>query len=170
MIDPATIENALYDWIYGATGVETILADENAPRPTGSYVLFNIINSMPVGFAGKLLTRKPLDLVQFDYSTTYDLFVSINFYRTDALKNASILRDSLDKIGTIEDLTENGLFFISTSDIRHIPDVVKKKIEERYQFDVSFYIRSLTTEILEQIKKVEITNELDGSTKIIEES
>lgn len=168
MIDPTTFESALYDWISGATGGVVILADQSKPRPITPYALYNIISFLPQGTAGKEFTDLPTDLVQIDYATTYDITVSLNFYRENSFLNASKVRDSLDTVTTIEDLNANGLYFSSTSEIRHIPDVVKKTIEERHQFDVSFYIRSLTSETIEQIKKIQVTNELDGSTVIVE--
>ena len=168
MIDNIAIENVLLEWANGLTGSVVIIEDQSKPRPTTPYISLKITTFIPVGYAGKEETAVPVDLVKFDYSTTYDILVSINFYRDGAFTNASKLRDGFDSISVIEGLESNGLFFISTSDIRDIPNVVKKKFEERYQMDVSFYIRSASTETLEQIKKIELTNELDGSTEIIE--
>jgi hypothetical protein len=167
MIDPTALENAIYEWITDTVGGTVILADQSAPRPVEPYTMFNISSILPVGFPGKLLTDFPDDQVQIDYSETYNLSISINFYRTGALGKASALRDSLNEVLVVESLVKKGLFPISTSDIRHIPEVVKKIMEERFQMDVSLYIRSSMSEIIEQIKKIEITNGLDETTVII---
>lgn len=168
MIDNTAIENALITWANGQTGAVAIIADQSKPRPTTSYILIEIPAFVPVGTAGTTETAQPTDLVKIESSTTFDILVSLNFYRAGAFNNASILRDSFDSVSVIETLETAGLFFISTSDIRHIPDVVNKEFEERYQMDVSFYIRSLADETIEQIKKIEITNELDDTTIIVE--
>jgi hypothetical protein len=168
MLNKTTIENTLIAWVNGVTGEPCIVADPSKPRPTTAYSMIDIPAFVPVGTSGIEETSLPSDLVQLDYSTNYDIQVSLNFYRTDAFLSASNVRDSLDLTTILETLETAGLFYISTSDIRHISDVIKKKFEERYQFDVSFYVRSLETETLEQIKKIEVTNELDETTEIIE--
>lgn len=168
MIDNTAIENALITWANAQTGTAVIISDQSKPRPTTAYITIEIPAFLPVGTAGKEETAQPTDLVKIESSTTFDILVSLNFYRAGAFTNASILRDSFESVSVIETLEAAGLFFISTSDIRHIPDVVNKKFEERYQMDASFYIRSLADETIEQIKKIELTNELDDTTIIVE--
>lgn len=168
MINIISIENALYDWIFTVTNTETILADPNAPRPLGAYLTFKIINANSIGTHGEnstLLVNKSIDI---EASKIYDISVSINAFRANSFENLSKLVDSISKISIIEDLTSNGLYYISESDIRHISVDVKKEIEERHQVDFNFYIRSSSADNIESIQKIEITNEISGDTTIIE--
>lgn len=166
-INKTIIEDGLYTWLSSIISDPIIFANSSKPRQTGSYATINILTWLPIGTPGEELTSLPLDLVQIDYSQTYELLVSLNFFRDNSFNNASNVRDSIDLTTVQEQLRSAGLAFISTSDIRQITDVVKKSMEERYQFDVSFYTRSLTTEQIEQIKKIQVTNELDGTTVIV---
>lgn len=167
MIDKEIIEDALVSWLSGVTGGVVIIADQGKPRPTTDYATIKILTFLPIGTDGIEQTALPTDLVQIDYSTNFDILVSLNFFRDNSFLNASKARGSFSLTSVIEDLESNGLFFKSTSDIRNINEVIKKQNEDRYQIDISFYIRSTTTEIIEQIKKIQLTNELDDSTVII---
>ena len=167
MISRTTIEDSLVTWIAGITGETVIVEDQSKPRPAGAYALVSIQSFSPVGLPGKRETAAALETVAIDYSQTYRLMASFNFYRTGAFENAGKMQDSLSAVGTIEDLQDEDLYFISMSEIRHISDVVNKSFEERHQFDVSFYVRSGTSENLEAVTKIEITDELNGGTFII---
>lgn len=166
-INITSIHKALGDWLSNLTGETVIIANPSKGRPDGNYSSISILTYLPIGMNGEEKTSLPLDLVKFEYSQTYQILVSLNFFRNTSFLNASKARDSFDLISTIESLQSNGLFFISTSDIRQITDVVKKEMEDRYQFDALFYIRSTETEEIEEIKKIEVTNEIDGTTTII---
>lgn len=167
MINKTSIEDAIVTWLYGVTGVTIIIANQSMPRPITPYASINIINFVPNGTAGTELTELPSELIQIDHSINYEIMISINFFKTNAFLNCSIARDSFDDISVIENLEAAGLYYISTSGIREVTDVINKSFEERYQMDVSFYIRSLSSSTVENIRKIEITNELDGSTEII---
>ena len=168
-VDITTLEKALYDWINAAISMETIFAHQNAPKPTGQFALVNLVQNTALGHCESDLERQGNDSIKAEYSQVYNLMVSVNVFRDDAFSKVVALRDSICKITVKDDLWAAGLAFATTSDVRDIPDVTDKNWEERAQIDFFFHVRSLTSEIINEIKKVEITNEIDGSTTIVEQ-
>jgi len=169
MLNITTIENALYIWANGVTDLTVIFAHQNAPRPTGEYVLINIMQSTPNGWAEQELTLNGT-LVDIDYSTVEELFISINVYRGTALQTATKLKDSLARVTETEKLYAAGLGYSRAGTVNDIPEEINKQWEQRGQFDCFFFTRSLDEETIETIRKVEITNNIhgDGDTVIIE--
>lgn len=168
-VNIAAIEKALYDWVKAAISMETIFAHQNAPRPVGQFALVNLVQNTAIGHCESDLVRQGDDSIEVEYSHVYNLMASINVFRGDAFSKVVALRDSICKITVKDDLWAAGLAFVTTSDVRDIPDVTDKNWEERAQIDFFFHIRSLEGETINEIKKVEITNELDGSTTIVEQ-
>jgi hypothetical protein len=58
-IDWTTKYGALYDWVFGATGIATVWADQDEARPDYPYILLDIIATPREG--GVSETRKTLD-------------------------------------------------------------------------------------------------------------
>ena len=168
MLNIVTIEDAIYTWVNGVTGIQTIFAYPNAPRPLTSYALINFFSILPVGNKeqkGELLGDNTVDI---DRSSVSDISISINVYYSGAYQIASQLVDSLDRVTVLEDLYAQGLGYKNTTQAQKIPEEIDKRWEERAQFDCSFYARTLDTENLNTIAKVELTNEIDGTTTIIQ--
>lgn len=167
MLNITTIEDALYTWAFGVTAVQTIFAHPNAPRPTGQYILINILESTKIGWEEKTEVLLIDDSIDIDYSNVENLFVSINVYRGDALQLSTKLKDSLARVTVRDQLFASGLGFNRVGSVNEIPEVIDKKWEERAQFDCFFFTRSLDEENIETIKQIELTNELDNTTTII---
>lgn len=167
MLNIENIKNALYIWVNGITVNKVIFAYPNAPRPTGDYILINIIQSMPVGIEESISVLLSDDSIDVDYSNIEELFVSINTYGTNAYQIATKIKDSLARITVKDQLFAAGLGHLKTSVVRNIPEILNKIFEQRSQFDCFFSVRSSDEENIETIKKVEITNNLDDYTIII---
>lgn len=168
MLNIVNIENAIRVWAFGISGIQTIFAHPNAPRPITPYVLINIIQNTPIGIQESELTLLQDDSVDIDYSNVEELFVSINTYYAGAYQTATKLKDSLGRITVTDQLFAAGLGYNRATTVNDIPEEINKQWEQRAQFDCFFFTRSLDEENIETIQKVEITNELDGSTIIIE--
>lgn len=168
MIDLTSIENTIRTWIVGVTGVEVIFAHPNAPRPTVPYVVINIPEIVQGGTSERIYTELVDESVDIEHSTTNKLMVSINTYYTGAKRNATIIKDSLSRITVRDALWAGGLGYISAGTISDIHEVIDKLWEERSQFDCFFYVRSTDEENIETIKKVDITNEIDGYNVVIQ--
>lgn len=172
MLNITNIENALYYWVSTVSGLATIIAHPNAPRPTTAYVTIHIPQSTPIGVAESNSVVLPDNSIDVDYSNLEELFVSINVYKGSAQTVATTLKDSLARVTVTDQLFSEGLGYLRSSSVREIPDVVNKKYENRSQFDCFFSIRSLDSENIETIQKVEITNNIndDGEAVVIEKA
>ena len=168
MLNITNLENTLYAWVSGVSGLTTIFAHPNAPRPSTSYVLINIIQSEPKGVEESQNTLLGDESTTVDYSNLEEVFVSINTYYAGAYQLATKIKDSLGRVSVQEILWAGGLGYVSAGGVQDIPEEINKKFEERGQFDCFFLARSADTENLETIRKIELTNEIDNSTIVIE--
>jgi hypothetical protein len=162
MLDITTIETALYTWIYGVTGVQTIFAHPNAPRPaSGQYITIHIANAVSKGIAENKNTAGANDTVDVDYSNLDELLVSINTFRTGAQQLCTKIRDSLARTTVLETLYASGLGYSRSAGVNEVQEVVNKRWEERSRFDCFFYTRTLDEENIEAIKKIQVIDEID---------
>lgn len=167
-LDLISIQNALRAWVVSVSGLEVIFANPNAPRPVIQYATIFVYQNTPVGVAehkSDLLIDNTIDR---SYSTVEEISVSINTFYANAYQNATLLKDSLARVTIREALYQSGLGYIRAGSIRDIPEIIDTLYEERAQFDCFFYARSLDTENIETIRQVELTNELNGYTTIIQ--
>ena len=169
MLDITAIEDAIYAWVSGASGIETIIAFPNAPRPKTQYALINIVTNTPVGVADRGYTLQGDDSIDVEYSNVEDVLVSINVYYDGAYAMATKIKDSLARVKITDALFEAGLGYSRATTVNHIPEEIDKEFEQRAQFDCYFFTRSLDAEEnIATIQKIQITNELDGETVTIE--
>lgn len=167
MLDIDAIEDALRVWAVGVTGLETIFANPNAPRPTIPYVLIHVFQNVPIGTREAETTLKIDESTDVDYSNVELLSVSINVYYSNAYKLATKLKDSLGRVTVTDQLFAAGLGYNKAGNVQDIPEIINKQWEERGQFDCFFFTRSSDEENIETIQSVEITNEVDETTVII---
>jgi len=163
------IENILYGWINGLLSMTAIFAYPDAPRPTSSYVLINFLTDIQLGTHEINSVLQPDESTNNTYSALNEVTFSINTYYDGAFQKAVDIQKSLMKLTVEEYLFNNGLGFINMTQIQKIPELIDKKWEERAQFDISFSVRKETTENIETIKKIELTNEIDNTTTTIQE-
>jgi len=80
----------------------------------------------------------------------------------------STLRSSLDKILTQDYFNGLDIGILQASDIKRVPEQIGESWENRSQCDFFFHITVLSTDAdISEIKKIELTNEIDGTTTII---
>jgi len=170
----ATIENAFIAWVKGKLNIEAIIAHPSAPRPTTSYAVINIFNTATLGEPEKKQTLEIDKSISVEHDELKMLSVSVNVYYSGAYQLATDLSDSLNEEDILATLRAAGLAYISKTSVDDIPEVIKKKWEDRARFDVVFSTRTeytkgvYTTPKTPSIQKIEITNEIDGTTTVIE--
>jgi hypothetical protein len=175
-LDLKCIEDAVIKWAEEYACRKAIIAHPNAPRPTVPYTLINIMTPTVIGDcedkyeAIDPVAPETVRSIKAEYSHVYNLLVSINFYRDSAMAAAIKLRDSVCLITVKDQLWADGLAFVTTSEIRDVPEIIDQQWEERAQVDFFFHSRSIEEETINEIKQVELTNEIDGSTTTIPET
>lgn len=176
MIGLKAIEDSLLKWSSDAMNIDVIIAHPNAPRPSGQYATIHVMQETREGWTGKkesVIEPVPPETIRTilrEYSGLFNLMVSVNVFRDDAMYYATALRDSVCKLSVKDFLWEAGLAFVSTSDIREITEVIDTKFEDRAQIDFFFHVRSEEDEEINEIKSVTITNQINGDTITIEQS
>lgn len=166
MINETAIETAIKSWIEDVLGIVVIFAHPGIDRPTTPYV---VVELLQVGNQGQVETKRTLELnqtVTMEYSKPLELFVTINVYYEQAFYNANKLKNSLDRLTVYEDLYVDGLGFLRADAVRDIPEVINSHWEQRAQFDCFFSYRSLDSENITTIGKMEVTNQLDNDNII----
>lgn len=161
------IEDAIYTWIQGETGTTTIFAYPDAPRPSTPYTLINFITTVQLGEKETDSTLLPDNSIDNIYSIPNEITLSINCYYDNAFQTANNIIDSIDKVTVQDQLQAAGLGFINATTVTKAPVIIHKQWEERARFDISFMLRSEITENIETIQKIEVTNEINGETIII---
>ncbi len=167
MLDISTIEDVLRSWVIQVTTLETIFTPTFGPRPALPYVIIDVSQALQVGLEEHVNTLLGDDSIDIDYSTVNDIFLSINAYGDGSFTLATKLKDSLNRITISELLFAGGLGFHRAGAVNEMPDVVNKEYENRAQFDCFFFIRSSDSENINNIRQIEITNELDDSTTVV---
>ncbi len=142
MLNRTDIEEKLADAVVTATGLDAdkvIIANQDAPRPSGSYATVFVTPARKLGTDRVELDELPLKDFDEKISGHREVLTSINFYRNEAFDNASKFETQLQSNGLIEFFKANGLGFKSVSDIRDLSEVIKKKWEQRAQIDLTIY-------------------------------
>lgn len=168
MLDTDQIGEAIRGWIEGVTSLPCIYSDGAGPRPENEYLTIKIASSTQYGEGGEFeATTLPDDTIRFDHSIIHSAMVSVNCYRGSAFSTISKLLSSLGHITTLDLFTSAGIGIDRASDIREVSANIGQKWEDRAQIDFFFNVRSASSEIVEGIKQVEVTNEIDGTTTLI---
>lgn len=167
MIDIDTLENSLRTWITGITTQDVIFAHQNGPRPPLPYVVVNIMQSISIGHPETDMVKLPDNSIDITRSGVVDIPVSVHAFGDGSFTLATKLRDSLHRITVQDQLYTDGLGLRKAGDAQDIPQPVNQKFEQRAHFDAFFYVRSNDIENIATIRKVEITNELDDYTTVI---
>lgn len=176
MLNITTIETTIRAWIATITAREVIFTHPTvmlaggtgmAPlRPSVPYVLVHLMITTPQGVAEHIDAAGANDTVDVDYSNLEEVVFSINVMRDDAVATAfteaTKIKDSLDRITIVEQLYTGGLGVIRAEAVKDVTIEIDKPWEPRAQFDCSFYTRSLDEENIEQIKKIQLINKVEG--------
>jgi hypothetical protein len=161
-------EDILRGWVNGILGYRTIFSYSGRPRPVKPYVMLNFFQRIDISTRCVERTELPDNTTDNVYSNLQEAIVSINAYGPGAYDIVENIRGSTHSVAVREYLTANSVGIGPKTITERIPAIVDKDFEERARFDMSFFIRSSYTENIETIKKIEITNEIDGYTTIIE--
>lgn len=140
MLNYDDIYKSLVTVIESITSATCIIANQNAPRPTGEYSTIKIISQSRVGWESITMVDQAgpdVDLIE-TIEGQQNLLLSLNFFRGQAQQVANNLKLLIQTSGYHELLTVAGLGVGLISPVRDIPDVLSKSWEERAQLDINF--------------------------------
>jgi len=161
-----TINKCVRDKIAEITGLTTIAAEQNAPRPLGEYATVKVSTLIATGWDDVTQTNQSdpdedLDeLIQGMRLTS----MSINFFRGLAVDSATKFYDALQRSNIQQFFKECKLGLVSRSDIRDLTEQVDAELEPRAQFDLNFHTVATDADIVFAIKSLNITGEYHDSS------
>lgn len=166
MIDQTAIYATLVSIVESITGSPCVIAEQNAPRPTGEYSTVLIVSRARFGWDSITYENQAdpdLDLVE-TIEGQRGLMVSFNFFRGDATMSAGRVKLLIQSSGNQEILKAAGLGLGESSEVREISEVVSKATEDRAQFDIEFNAVESGDVITRSILSAEIDGvvEIDG--------
>ena len=177
MAEMVDVRKALFDWSAAVTGRPARWANQPAGRPTGPYVMMNLLGALPIGYPAEVYSdQDPGDGVDLDDTATQDalLQVSVNVVGEaapgDALDAMMNLIASMKLFTTQELFDGSGLGFSRASGPRDLSEERQGKRETRHQADFFFHMQWQRSEVLNTIRKVSINNGINGSTIVVEET
>jgi len=165
MIDLAKARLALHNWVKTELEIEAIWEDQGYPRPQLPYASLKIISG-PIR-AGTDELRQVSSGV-FSVAGLRRIVVSVQVYGEDALLKGSALQTSLSKHSTSASLNAGGLALIRATDVKDVTVALDNRFESRAHLDAEFYLAENEVDDPGLIEKVEVTNEVDGSTSTVQ--
>lgn len=146
--------------IVSKTGVpECILADPDAPAPSGEYASVEPFSGITeIGTGGQ--TQREIDAVdgnpdfkdlEITVNSNQEVQVSVNFYRGNARDYAPKLKQSDKFPSTHETMLINGLGWMRTGPINNLTTLNQGRQEPRAQVDIFIRRVEKATETVQQI-------------------
>ena len=169
VIDFETVEKALWTWVSGESGLETIWDEPNAPRPKTPYALLGLV-SPPVKYGSKDDLRSAGG-DDFEITGQRSVAYSVKVLGRDAVSYVTDLQMSLEKPSVQEALRAAGLAVWEEGDVLDISELLETGFEERANMDVVFGISATTEEAVGELKNVEVQGEItleDGTTRDVD--
>jgi len=167
----STIETALAALVKSILTTDTaIIADQNAPRPSGIYTLIKIVDIGTAGVEASTFEDQAgpdIDLIE-TVEAQRDLLVSFNCFYGSAMTRANKLRLLLSSNSAVELMNAAGLGVGKVSDIREMTSVVDGLFEPRAQFDLNMYASDSEDLITLAILTAEINGEFQEGGKSID--
>lgn len=151
--------DVLREWAEDQSGLTTVWAHQNAPRPSLPFVTLDIINVSRVGQATH--TKSDADGNR-DVIHDREATVSAQVYSNardprDALERAADLRESLDLATVRQRLIEGGWAVRGYELLTSVPDTEDTLWESRAVVDIRFGTTKQQLEDAGLIEKIEVT-------------
>jgi len=158
----------LYDWLFLVTGYNSqkiIRANQNGPRPSESFVTWQIISLQPADYSR-------IDNIQNGYSLEvtdtrrYIVGVDVNVYGPDGLTILPKLTQSNTDPEVQAIFTSNGTTLIGAGVIQDLTGLGDTTFEPRYRAEFTFYSFIETSRIQSDYvwDDYSISGTLDGDT------
>ncbi len=174
MLDFDAINKAVRDCITTVIDDNTFMvvqAYQNAPRPTGPYASVHIGNTKKIGTPVKVYSEDQTQTdVPTEYQNAHEVYLDINFYRTNAYPRAQAFQDALWRDSVLDILANAGIGLGDYTDVKNLPTSINSKWEERAMFDLTLHVVSSDTETVTSLESATIAGvvEADGESNDID--
>lgn len=168
----ATLQNALYAFANGATGLTTVWARQNAPRPAYPFQVLEIIAESQAGQdeirysapSGGLITPTVCGLRGFTMSVQIHTLAPPEGVAQGARDYVATLRTALKKAALVKILRDAGIAISSAQPSHVLAEEVEGRWIARGLLDIQFYTAENSTDSgVEYIEKVQLSGTTDGT-------
>tara|TARA_R110000744_G_scaffold111795_1_gene209984 strand:- start:335 stop:874 length:540 start_codon:yes stop_codon:yes gene_type:complete len=155
------IVREIVDIIIGTNGY-TIAAKQNAPRPAGAYASVDAVLIKQLGWEESTLTDRLLDDdIDEHIEGSREVMYSIQFFREDAISNASSVQTGVIRTTIQDKLRAADLGLVSRSDVRDISEALENGWETRAQFDFVLSATGTDDDIITSIMEANISGNFE---------
>jgi len=143
-----------------------IRAQQNAPRPSGSYATVHVSTDTSVGWEEFKEENEGED-IRISSSGSREIMVSINFFRDNAKDYARKTRTGFVRTTVTELLNSAALGVNRRSEVRGLSEVIDSSWEQRAQFDLILNAVGNDSELITTINAVTINGEYETGVSSI---
>ncbi len=166
MLNLTSIEDVMVNAISQATGIEVIIANQDAPRPTVNYATIFVTPARKLGLDRVTLTNDLLIDLDENIDGIREIKVSVNFFKDNAFENASSFETQLQG-NALQDIFKAGnLGYAGVSDIRDISEINKELWEKRAQLDLTLYALTNFTDTVLAVDSADINGVAESGDNV----
>jgi len=172
-INVTAVENALYDFVYSASGNKTtVWAFQNMPQQddprANAYCELSIGNLARIGV--DFQDRPDPTTLQNKITGNREFVLTVNVRGPNALGIAEDIRTALQKFDVLETLRAAGIVYVNDMPIQNLTGLEATEFVPRHMLEIVFRIASVPTAAAGAIEHVEGTGEYyKNGTKVLEE-
>lgn len=144
----------------------SIAAKQNAPRPVTSYASVDIMLIKQIGWEESTFVDRTADVdIDETVEGSREIMCSLQFYRDDAIDNASKVRIGLLRNSIQEQFRASDLGLVSRSDVRDISEPLENGWEKRAQLDIVLSATGTDNDIVRSIQTLTIVGDFQTRDK-----
>jgi len=162
-------DQIIYDWLVLVTGATCIKANQNGPRPSGSFLTWQVIAQPEEGQTSLTITSAGGNDVNIEYQTQSRVTVSVESWGPAGRTPLQKLISATHKLDPRKLLAASGVRLVRGGDIRDLTRIINTKFSSVYQVDLEFmsFMRDTGTETDWTFDTTTISGDLeddDGTT------
>lgn len=161
----ASIKLAIYNVVRRELDVTTIWADQSEVRPERPYASIRLTSGPIV--VGSDEGREPVS-GQFTVEGLRQLVMSVQAFGDSAIERMSKLQTALSKDSVVEELDASGIAVYDVGAVQNLTALLENRFETRAQMDLSMYVTDAEVDDTGYIEDVEVTNEVNDDTIVVE--
>ena len=147
---------------------EVIVANPNAPRPSGSFATVFTAEMTQKGIRDIEFSTNLNDLDE-KVVRMFEARMSINFFRDNARLNAALFASGLAANDIVSAYNAEGVGVVRFSGIRDLTQVFNMTHEERAQLDLFLHFElTAPTKLVTGVDTIQITGDIDNSDSVLE--
>ena len=148
MISFLTMQDAIYDWINGQTGLEAIWQFQNAPIPDKNFFALRLMSFVQIGDSSIAASDPQTNVGEHDTFTTVDFILEILGFGKGIMEQTINLKLSLNREDVHQSLLDGGVVsWNDTNSVLDISGIDNDLNEERSSYDAMMRTVDIITDV-----------------------